>query len=248
MSEQEPHVRTELGAYVLGALEPAERRAVERHLDSCASCRDEVSKLSILPSLLDRLDPEEASADFDEVRRGLSLLLQRSTSAERRRLRRQVTIWRVATVAASVVALLVGVVAWQPWREPPDRIVVEIVPMADRASTVGGTVAAYAWEWGTTVEIRVEELPPAPGYAVWAISEDGHRERAGTWGPTSDGAAWVRGASAIQRAQLARVEITDTEGSPLFGAVFDVSCCAAQAPEDTAVDRAQDRQRDRGTA
>jgi anti-sigma-K factor RskA len=248
MSEHEPHLRTELGTYVLGVLEPAERRAVERHLDGCASCRDEVSKLSVLPSLLDRLDPEEASTDFDEVRRGLSLVLQRSTNLERRRLQRQVTIWRVTTVAASVVALLVGIVAWQPWREPPDRVVVEIVPLAQQASTVGGTVAAYAWEWGTTVEIRVEQLPPAPGYAVWAISEDGYRERAGTWGPTSDGAAYVRGASAIQRAQLARVEITDTAGAPLFGAVFDVSCCATQAPEDAAVDRAQDRQRDRGAA
>lgn len=98
---------------------------------------------------------------------------------------------------------------------------VEVVPIAQAAQTVEGTVAAYAWEWGTTVEIRVEGLLPADGYAVWAISDAGGRERAGTWGPTSHRGALVRGASAIQRDQLVEVEITDRDGAPLFAAGFD---------------------------
>ena len=56
----EGHVRHELGAYLLGALEPGERRAVEVHVDTCPGCRDELAQLSGLPSLLDRISVEEA--------------------------------------------------------------------------------------------------------------------------------------------------------------------------------------------
>jgi anti-sigma factor RsiW len=50
----------EVGAYVLGALVPAEREAFERHLAECAICRDEVADLAVLPGLLGRLDFETA--------------------------------------------------------------------------------------------------------------------------------------------------------------------------------------------
>lgn len=48
-----------LGAYVLGALEPAERAAVERHLPGCPSCRDEVVSFAPLPGLLRHTPFEE---------------------------------------------------------------------------------------------------------------------------------------------------------------------------------------------
>lgn len=221
MTEHDPHVRTELGAYALGALEPADRRAVERHLDDCQTCRNELTKLSVLPSLLDRLSVEEATADYDEVRRDLDALLRRSTAAESRRLRRQLAVWRTSAAVAAAAAVLAGVLAWAPWDTGPDRVVVAVVPLAQDASGIDGTVAAYAWEWGTTVEVRVEDLPAAASYALWAVSHDGERERAGTWGPTAHRGAFVRGASAIQRDRLARVEVTDADGAPLFAAIFD---------------------------
>ncbi|MEV1143541.1 zf-HC2 domain-containing protein, partial [Micromonospora sp. NPDC049799] len=45
------------GAYVLGALAPAERAAYERHLAGCADCRQAVAEIAVLPGLLGRLDP-----------------------------------------------------------------------------------------------------------------------------------------------------------------------------------------------
>jgi hypothetical protein len=44
------------GAYVLGALSPAERSAYERHLSSCPACREAVAEIAVLPGLLGRLD------------------------------------------------------------------------------------------------------------------------------------------------------------------------------------------------
>jgi anti-sigma-K factor RskA len=221
MTGSDPHVRTDLGAYVLGALEPVERHRVERHLADCASCRDELSRLSALPALLDRLSPEEAMAGYEELPRLLPTTVERASLDLQERLRRQVRLWRASASVAAAAAVMIGLLAWAPWRPPPDRIVVEVVPLAQEAQSVEGTVAAYAWEWGTTVEIQVQGLPPADGFAVWAISDSGDRERAGTWGPTRHRGALVRGASAIQRDQLVQVEITDRDGAPLFAASFD---------------------------
>ncbi|HKT05855.1 MAG TPA: zf-HC2 domain-containing protein, partial [Rugosimonospora sp.] len=50
----------EAGAYVLGALSPAERSTYQRHMATCGQCRDEVADLAGLPGLLGRLD--EATA------------------------------------------------------------------------------------------------------------------------------------------------------------------------------------------
>ncbi len=214
------HVHTELGAYVLGALEPHERRDVEDHVAHCATCRDELASLSALPPLLDRLTVEEATTDIGSVSAELAARGRRAAADEHVRLRRHLRRWRVAAIAAAIAAVVSVAMAWQPWQEPPDRLVARLVPVSDDAAAVEGTIAAYAWEWGSTIEIRVEDLPPRTAYLVWAVAEDGRRERAGTWGPTEDGEATVRAASAILRPTLASVQVTDPEGAPLFEAAF----------------------------
>jgi anti-sigma factor RsiW len=45
-------IRLELGVYVLGAIAPAGRARVSRHLASCPGCRGEVAGLAGLPALL----------------------------------------------------------------------------------------------------------------------------------------------------------------------------------------------------
>lgn len=214
------HVRHDLGAYVLGALDPAERRAVEDHLADCGACRDELAQLSGLPPLLDRITAEEATADLGAVRRRLAAAVDRAAAEDHALARRQVRRWRAATVAAGLVALVATGLAWEPWAPPPpDRLVVQVVPVA--GDEVAGTVAAYAWEWGTTLELQVSDLPPHPAYLVWAVAEDGRRERAGTWGPTADGGATVRAATAVLRPDLSMVEVTTPDGAVLFAAEFD---------------------------
>lgn len=56
----------EVGAYVLGALVPAERDAFEKHLGECAICREEVAELAVLPGLLGRIDLETAKSIAQE--------------------------------------------------------------------------------------------------------------------------------------------------------------------------------------
>jgi hypothetical protein len=55
-----------LGAYLLGALDPAERSAFEEHLETCPACQAELLRLAPLPGLLQRLTPE----DYAEIEIG----------------------------------------------------------------------------------------------------------------------------------------------------------------------------------
>lgn len=208
-------LREHLGAYVLGALDPEARIRVEGHLDDCSTCRDELSRLSALPALLDRLSPQEADRGplgppADLLDRLLAHI-ERDHLRDRRRLRG----WQ-ALAAASLAT--VALVLWVPWQDArlPDAVVAPAQPVA---AAVEGEAALMAWEWGTTVRLEVTGLPERDAYVLWAVADDGRREQAGTWGPTADRSARLIGASSILRATLAHVEITDAAGEVL--AVFE---------------------------
>jgi len=91
------------GAYVLGALSPTERADFERHLGTCASCRESVAALAVLPGLLGRLDAETVAPQAITAPPTLLPRVLAMAAARRRsdRLRR-----RWLTLAAGFVALL----------------------------------------------------------------------------------------------------------------------------------------------
>src|SRR5258708_28741235 len=96
--------RLDLGVYLLGAIEPAQRALVGRHLAACPDCRAELARLAGLPGLLRSVPVVEALqlSDDDAVAPGppLAALAARRAQIRRRR-------W-VRTAAA---ALITGVAA-----------------------------------------------------------------------------------------------------------------------------------------
>ena len=122
------------GAYVLGALSPAERAAYERHLATCSFCREAVADIAVLPGLLGRLssadferllDPDFASPRPQPRRTSMPDLVTAAQSTrreERKRLR-----WRVmgTALAAACLALVVGIgaVFWMGRGATPDPTV-----------------------------------------------------------------------------------------------------------------------------
>lgn len=98
------------GPYVLGALDPDERRLFEDHLATCAECRSEVQDFAGLPGLLSRLPAAEAIevlTDHAAPVTPLSPTLLESVRKERRARR-----WRavaIGSAAAAAVALVVGI-------------------------------------------------------------------------------------------------------------------------------------------
>lgn len=208
---------TDLGAYLIGSLAPAERSAVERHLAGCPQCRAELAVLAPLPGLLGRISAEDVRSGA--LTPGPGLLpraldgVRSRQRAQRRRLRR----WRLAAVAAAVLA--VAAVAVPPPVRPgtaPDPV----PPAAPLSTAAGvgatGTGGLTARPWGTAIALELRDLPAAPGYVAWARSRDGRGEVAASWGATPDGRAVVTGATAIARADLAAVQIRTSDGRPLL--------------------------------
>lgn len=212
MTPEHQAQREALAAYVVGALDTPERRDLERHLAACAECTFELARLSPLPGLLGRVSEQEVAAGVLVPPPDLLDGVIGRLADEERRLRTQLRRWRGVAVAACVAALVAAVVAVSPWQRQPDRVIVAADPSPVASTAATGQVAAIAWEWGTTVELQAADLPRRDGYVLWAVGEDGRREQAGTWGVTASGNAQVRGASAIPRSRLARVEVTDREG------------------------------------
>lgn len=214
-----------LGAWVLGSLDGEERRVVAAHVATCDACRDELATLSAIPGLLSRLTVDEVEDSRLVPAPDLPLRLVARAAESEQTLRVRLGRWRIATAAAAAVAVVAvaGVVATapSPIDGPPeaDRLVAPAAVVAADVDTAG-QVSAFAWEWGTTVEVQVTDLPDREAYRMWAISDAGQREQAGTWGQTESRGARVYGASSIQRDDLQAVEITDPGGAVLVAFDF----------------------------
>ncbi len=117
-------VRQALAVYVLGAIEPADRTLVDRHLGDCAGCREELAGFAPLPALMRRVPLQEASALADDDARdrppddqpshpALGHMLAQAGQRRRRDL-------RTRAAAAGAVGLLAGaglIAAWHAARQ-----------------------------------------------------------------------------------------------------------------------------------
>lgn len=225
MNDAHRGMREALGAWVLGSLDGEERQAVAVHIAACDECRDEVATLSAMPGLLSRLTVEEAADSTLVPPSDLPMRLVARAAESEQSLRVRLGRWRVVAGIAAAAALVsvAGLLVVQTVAPdgPPeaDRLVAPAAAVAADVET-SGQVAAFAWEWGTTVELQVADLPARQAYRMWAVATSGQREQAGAWGPTQSRGARVYGASSIQRDDLQTVEITDPQGEVLVAFDF----------------------------
>ncbi len=213
-------LRTSLGPYVVGALEPAERAEVEAHLAVCAVCRDELAVLAGLPGLLGRLNEEEAvasgrlAAPSDLVERALAQI-NRGRRDRRRRSR---------LVAAAVLAIVLGaggLAVGLQGQHPSGSFSIAGVPAgrvtaADQTSGVRGTATLLSEPWGSAIKLLLSGVAPGDHCQLIAIARDGHHEVAGTWNASYGGIANVSASTAIPPAQLAALRVVTTSGADLI--------------------------------
>lgn len=201
-------VRTSLGAYLLGALDPAERARVQEHLATCTACGAELASLAGLPGLLARLDPADLNdpdPDPGVLARTLAALVRR-----RRRTRRRVALAVAAGSLAALVPVAVAVTAGPPAGR--------VVTATDQGTGTTGSFALHPRSWGTSVDVRINHVPYGAVCRLVAVDRQGVREVIGSWSAGYRGEAVVTVASALPVRRLAALEVVTTDGARLLRA------------------------------
>jgi predicted lipoprotein with Yx(FWY)xxD motif len=220
-------IRSQLGVYLTGAIAPADRAAVVRHLAACADCRAELAGLAALPALLRRQpvrDAAEAPPADDEPAddepaddTGADGAAGPGEAPTRRLVRRITRRRRRRRWLLAAAALVLAVAAATGWAlhlaGPP------LAPAPETAATVLQTRTVD----GVTVLTDAEGYTLywfGPDTAGWSACQGGC---ARNWPPVAGPAAWGAGVSGTIGA-IARpdgsLQVT-YDGHPLYTTTAD---------------------------
>ncbi|MBM7772819.1 hypothetical protein JOD54_003023 [Actinokineospora baliensis] len=224
-----------LGAYLLGALDPAERSAFEAHATDCTDCRGELVRLAPLPGLLHRI----SAADFEDTPEVPADLRSISGPVDRpawydddpldddppapvpvaappapvvadidmsRRARR----WALMGAAAAVVVALSvgGALVYERLHEPDaPRPTMVSWSATDPASGVRADIDLTDRAWGTEVKIRLHDVPPGKPCKLVVRGRDGYPEIAGWWATSYGEGDQIPGSTSINLTRISRVQV-----------------------------------------
>lgn len=225
------HDRGQLGAYAIGALDPAEARMVHEHLSTCPDCQREVNELMTIRRALDQVPPEAFLDGPPEdgdllLRRTLRRVADVAPSAPPRASR---TGLYVAAAAAVVVALGGGVLLGRGTAPDTSQVAgpmftVATVPsnarLAEGSDPDTGASMNVAiepkkgWVW---VHATAKGLPEGEPCEMYVVSSDGKRELAGSWLVSAEGAKSSRleGMALIAPDDVKAVEIQTRGGKEI---------------------------------
>jgi hypothetical protein len=210
-------IRPELGVYVLGAIAPADRAAVSRHLASCPRCREELAGLAGLPALLRKVPVADAmrlSGECQHDQPGppdalVAGLIGRAGAVRRRR--------RLGLAAAAAVLAAVAAAGWalQVLRPAAPAYRAAASGWArsaggyDAATGVSAAVRYTPQPWGTELQASVSGIRPGTSCQIWAATASGQQAATGSWTVTrSDPHAWYPASVPFLAASLSSFDIT----------------------------------------
>jgi hypothetical protein len=205
-----PEAASTLGAYVLGALEPDERREVEDHVRRCPICSAELAEFQGLPALLDRVRPEDLEPVSVTPSPDLFDRMSAAATGNHRRRRRPRT-WALAAVLA-VLGVGAGVVLWLTSDDARTY--------SASAGPVEATVVASATDEGSDLDVAVAGLRPGETCQVVAVDRDGDRHDAGSWTASDAGDGRWRGSVDVDRSELTGVILLGDGGRELVRVPF----------------------------
>ncbi len=225
------------GAYVLGALEPAERRRYEEHLAACSACSSAVREFAGVPGILGRLDPEEAlalrglsddGARIDDVHvPGRAAGVARRIRARRRRIRWTAAVVLVAVLAVGSIGGWALVRAVQP---SPQRAVAARTLEPVGASNLSADLTVTSLGWGTRFDWSCgyrasgstsgDRYPPT-SYSLVVHTDSGSSSTVATWRSDAGEAEGLVAASAIPADTIRSIDIRVTgSATPLASTAF----------------------------
>lgn len=217
------------GAYVLGALSPAERMAYERHLATCSFCREAVRDIATLPDLLSRLDAAEFAKLVDP---SLSAEEHRYAPARRvppagRHNKKTLPVRILSCAAAALLVALVGVGVFAWGRSgtspttPPGPAVAMTAVAAN--SPVTATVRLTSTPGGTKIDVVCTYSKSATHQDTFhavVYGPDGEHEDVGSWLASPGGVFTMPGVTHFALGSLSRVELAQSDGKVMLA--YDV--------------------------
>ena len=197
-----------LGPYMLGELTGAEARELERHLEECPACRDDLDDVRhahvILRSAVDGPPPE--LKDW---------VLARAKNEERSRPRSRRWIWLPAAAALLVIAVL-GFGVLRTISGPPDGLALTATSLAPQA---GGELRGKRIGNNFKVELDAWGLPKPGGgkyYEMWYARKGKGRISCGTFSAQQHGHTTVSMSAPASAVAYPEVEVTleSADGNP----------------------------------
>jgi hypothetical protein len=169
-------------AYVLGALEPAERAEFEAHLADCADCRAEVARLS--PTVAAMAEAVEPAAPPASLKR--SLMAEVEPRPKPRRATRRFRL-RPAFAAVAVLLLLVGVAGFGLGRASDGDDARTLSVRVDQNALPGASGTLTVLDDGAVLALeRLPQPPRGRAYQAW-LERDGRIVPQPTFRPAPGG-------------------------------------------------------------
>lgn len=209
------HVRTSLGAFVLGHLDAAEAHDVRLHVEGCSACRAEAVELASVAAMLPKADLERLGPPAEVPVTTLGNVLTRieRERALRGRVRGKSVVARFVAVAAAL-ALLAGAATLSADQaaQPPGGQTVALA-----ASSVGvlGEAVIHDDFGSTWVELNASGLEPGETYAVWLEEAGGDRSPLGTFTGVG-GDLYISLYSTLPRDRAASIGVSTPDGSTVL--------------------------------
>lgn len=220
----------DVGAYVLGILDPPEHEAFAKHFANCARCRAEYRELADLPRLLDQIKTEVEPAPSSQALDGALAEIAASRKGRRRNL------W-LAAAAAGVLLVSLPIVVLRSAGE--DQVSPQAGPSASAPQNPGGDKTAESTAVAgartltgtdratgatvilevdgdakaTTIDMRIFAVAgPAKGELI-AVTRTGHREVVSPWEMSVDQPSTSeRGTIDIPLLEIVGFELRQTNG------------------------------------
>jgi len=204
----EDRFRDLLGPYVLGELADGEARELQRHLEECSSCRDDLEEVRSAHGLLQ----SAVAGPPPELK---EWVLARARSERRPPPARRWRIWLPVAAALLVVAAL-GLGVLRTVTGPSDGLALAATGAAPQA---GGELRGEQIGDNLKVELDAWGLPdPGKGgyYEMWYAKKGGGRISCGTFTAAPDGTATVSMSAPVSAVAYPEIEITQEpdDGNP----------------------------------